>query len=196
MDKSCESATVTCMASDEPFLILGKLYVLTEKLIDKETQRSIQSAMDLYQSGKFSEFYEPRFVWPGIDSINTIYNGTPEKSAARKWIVDMYAVHVAREPDLFPSAQEFPHDFLVDLIKSLITSWARPSTHDALKHKLAETEAEHERSKEYARTKEEECNRLGAVNADLKVSADAAWQKSQRGERDRTTSEPGTEAEG
>lgn len=100
---------------------------------------------------------------PGFESINIIYNGTPDNSAARKWIVDMYAGRVAREPDLFPVAQELSHDFLADLYKKLITSWPRPSAHEALEHKLAETEAlkrklaeteaEYLRNKEYARNR-------------------------------------------
>ena len=107
---------------------------------------------------------------PGFESINIIYNGTPDNSAARKWIVDMYAGRVAREPDLFPSAQELSHDFLADLYKKLITSWPHPSAHEALKHKLAETKAEYLRSKEHAR------NRLKEDHS--------VWQKYLRGERD------------
>lgn len=184
MDESGESTTIARMASDQPFLILGKLYVLTERLIDEKTQSSVRSAMNLYECGEFNEIYEPQLVWPSIDSINIIYNGTPENSAARRWIVDMYVQCVDLESDLFPSAQEFPHDFLIDLIKNVVTSWPRLSTHISLENKLAETEAEHERSKEYARTKEEDCNRLGAVNADLKFRADESWQKFQRAERE------------
>lgn len=104
---------------------------------------------------------------PGIESINIIYNGTLDNSAARKWIVDMYD-SVAREYVLFALPQELPHDFQADLYKKLITSWPHSSTHQALEHKLAETEAKYERSKEYARTKEEELNRLGATNAKVK----------------------------
>jgi DNA repair exonuclease SbcCD ATPase subunit len=107
-----------------------------------------------------------------------------DNNAARKWMIDLYTKCVAEDALLkvLPSAQSLPRDFLSDLIKSVITSWARPSTHAALEARLAQMEAENERSKENARTMEEEYNRLGAVTTHLKARANAVWQRAQRGE--------------
>lgn len=130
---------------------------------------------------------------PGFESINIIYNGTPDNSAARKWIVDMYAGRVAREPDLFPVAQELSHDFLADLYKKLIKSWPRPSAHEALdyklaetealKRKLAETEAEYLRQKGYARNRLQEEYLSGVLQQVQKLKDELRREKDSR-ERD------------
>lgn len=120
---------------------------------------------------------------PGFESINIIYNGTPDNSAARKWIVDMYAGRVAREPDLFPVAQELSHDFLADLYKKLIKSWPRPSAHEALDYKLAETEAEYLRQKGYARDRLQEEYMSGALQQVQKLKDELRREKDSR-ERD------------
>jgi hypothetical protein len=168
------------VAHGDAYLTLSKLYVLAEKLIDETAKTAVLAAMSKHGEGRS----RGTLGCPGFESISIIYNGTPDNSPARKCMLDLYTKCVAEDASLevFPSEQNWPRDFLSDLIKSVITSWARPSTHAALEHRLAQTEAEYERSKENARTWEEEYNRLDAVTAHLKAKAGVACQRAQQGE--------------
>lgn len=63
---------------------------------------------------------DQQLYYPGIDSIQIIYHGTPEDSPAREWLVDVYTKNVTSSFITDKSAM-VPKDFLQDLSVSLLT---------------------------------------------------------------------------
>ena len=120
------SVTLNSVArGDDAYVVLSRLYVLAEKLIDETAKTSILAALSACDGKRDSQ---GAMHCPSFESIKIIYNGTPDDSAARKCIVELYSKCAAKSSilDLFSSTQKLPHDFLSDLIKSVVNVWPLP----------------------------------------------------------------------
>ncbi|KAG9202235.1 hypothetical protein G6514_004673 [Epicoccum nigrum] len=117
------------------YVVLSKLYVLAEKLIDETAKTALLAALSK-RDGKHDS--QGVLHCPGFESINIIYNGTPDDSAARECVVDLYTKSAVKSLvlDLFSSTQRLPHDFLSDLIKSVVNFWPLPQKLEHAERKI------------------------------------------------------------
>lgn len=92
------------------FLPLSHLYVLAEKLLDVTAKNSVLDTM-LLSSRTGNKMY------PGLDSVRAIYEGTPGPCPARKLMVDFYAYRGC--PQKMGEWIKIP-DFADDLINTLL----------------------------------------------------------------------------
>ena len=69
------------------YLLLSKLYVLAEKLLDETTKNTVLDALSACaQETNFATL-------PNHESACVLYDGTTDFSPAREWLVDMYPKH-------------------------------------------------------------------------------------------------------
>jgi len=112
------------------YLLLSKLYVLAEKLLDKTTKHAVLNALSACaQETAFATL-------PDRDSACALYDGTAESSPARPWLVDMYTQH-GTPASLGSMASGYPGEFLEDFAVTMLSARAKPSVHDAVSTKLA-----------------------------------------------------------
>jgi hypothetical protein len=93
---------------------LAELYVLAEKLRDVESKDAVITAMivasrDVQQNGKM--------YYPGPYPISIIYEGTPEKSLARKFLIDCYT---SRDTGIGFRVDDYPKDFQRELLLNVL----------------------------------------------------------------------------
>lgn len=72
--------------------MLGKLFVLAEKLMDDKSKAVI---LDSLAACTLKPRCDGKLYHPGIDAIQIIYDGTPEGGCVRAWLVDVYTQHVS-----------------------------------------------------------------------------------------------------
>lgn len=142
------------------YLALSKLYVLAEKLMDDKAKSTVM--FELFVLGHQTDA-KGMHTHPSLETIWVIYNGTPERSLLRKWLVGVYTDYVGEEAgsELFPHAKDFPHEFLVDLVTSMITFRPLPGLRAAknrMKEELNVTIKELETTESDLNTVEEELN--------------------------------------
>jgi hypothetical protein len=101
---------------------LAKLYVLAEKLQDIDAKNEALTALMLTARTLNTLLNE--------SAVQTIYDGTPTESLARKAIVNMFAVWVGRlDPGhgFVSTVQNYPAEFTVDLLRHVLskrTDWS------------------------------------------------------------------------
>ncbi|KAF3047463.1 hypothetical protein E8E12_007761 [Didymella heteroderae] len=67
------------------YLILSKLYVLAEKLVDETTKQLVLSAIKC--RAEDCSYILQEYCLPELDSVRVIYDGTPASSPARELLV-------------------------------------------------------------------------------------------------------------
>lgn len=102
-------------ASDE-YYSLSRLFVLAEKLIETTTKSLVLAAMTACSQKSVSNHF---LYYPAIDSIQTIYDGTPEGSPARELFVKLYTKH-GDASFLTARSSIVPKDFLYELSVSIL----------------------------------------------------------------------------
>ncbi|PPJ55599.1 hypothetical protein CBER1_03718 [Cercospora berteroae] len=97
------------------WIILAEAYVLGEELIDAKFQDDILAAM------KFKQWYvDHKTIEPLIgDLSNIIYGGTMEDSAARRFLVSLYATRVTKTELVSKKGTLIP-DFVFDVLLAKI----------------------------------------------------------------------------
>lgn len=113
----------------DEYVLLSKLFVLAEKLMDDKSKAVI---LDSLAACALKPRWDGRLYYPGIDAIQIIYEGTPEGSCARAWLVDVYTQHVSSS-FLTEKPNTVPKDFLQDLSISLLTKRSLPKEVEVLK---------------------------------------------------------------
>ncbi|KAJ8115592.1 hypothetical protein OPT61_g2802 [Boeremia exigua] len=107
------------------YLVLGKLYVLAEKLIDEITKHIALTAISSCANEPTNEG-----ICPELDTVRIIYDGTPPNSPARLLLIQLYTDF--GDPSMFEHEGSghhrdcFPKDFLFDLSFSLLDNRALP----------------------------------------------------------------------
>lgn len=104
------------------YVQLSKAYVLGEFLQDINFKDAVLDAMIVKSS---SEASDGQMWFPGGSVIRYIYEGTPESSAARRLLVDMYTYHGDGDW-LKEEANDPPKQFLLDLAIAVLTKRSRP----------------------------------------------------------------------
>jgi hypothetical protein len=128
-------AALNSVARGGAYVILSKLYVLAEKLIDETAKTALLAALSKCDGKHDSQGV---LHCPGFESIDIIYNGTPDDSAARECVVGLYTKCAAKSSilDLFSSTQRLAHDFLSDLIKGVVNFWPLPQKLEHAERKI------------------------------------------------------------
>ncbi|KAI4634342.1 hypothetical protein J4E83_001660 [Alternaria metachromatica] len=95
--------------------VLGRLYVIGEKLQDKATKNSaIKSLLEVaYEKDANGKIYSP-----SIDTITYVYRGTCAGSLGRRLLVDLW-VKISPEY-MAKNAETLPKEFLIDLAVALL----------------------------------------------------------------------------
>jgi hypothetical protein len=101
------------------WMLLCRLYVLAEKLQDAAAKDSAIDAMRDY--AKDARRMDT-MVWDP-EVIRELYDGTPERSPARRLVVDLYAL-LGGQPWLEGKKAELPKDFLYDIAMRMIQTLA------------------------------------------------------------------------
>jgi hypothetical protein len=108
---------------EDTFNMLAKLYVLGEYAQDIVFQNAVFDAM-LWASDS---------IYPSLESLRTIYNGTPPTSTMRKLLIDMTAYQItpasSRIEDLNP---EKDSTIILDLLNAVLKSRPPPGTFEPL----------------------------------------------------------------
>jgi hypothetical protein len=114
--------------------MLSKLFVLAEKLVDEDGKTAILATI----SARSQEPVPDKILhYPAIDSLQIIYEGTPEHSPARELLVTLYTIFVT-SAFVTSKSDVVPKDFLHDLSLSLLTQRPLSKTlKDALDEKKA-----------------------------------------------------------
>jgi hypothetical protein len=97
---------------------LSKLYVLAEKLIDNTTKELVLAAISAHAKEMLSRDLN---CIPPIESVQTIYEGTPEGSPARRLIVQIFTDN-GSPSSLTTEVDDIPKGFLYELSVSLIST--------------------------------------------------------------------------
>ncbi|KAF2827442.1 hypothetical protein CC86DRAFT_264582, partial [Ophiobolus disseminans] len=105
-------------------IVLSKLYVLAEMLMDDNTKNLVLSAM----VAKSNEVYTDGKLWyPGVNCAKIIYEGTREGSPARRLLVEFYTDN--NISNFRATKSEYVlKDFLLDLAINLTET--RPLLHN------------------------------------------------------------------
>lgn len=105
-------------ATDTEYYDLSKLYVLAEMLIDDKTKGLVLAAI-LTRSEQ--PFPNGKLLYPDLQCVKVIYEGTPEESPARRLLVELYTEFIE---DSFTRDElsEIPKDFLCDLSSNMLAS--------------------------------------------------------------------------
>ncbi|KAL6791951.1 hypothetical protein J3E68DRAFT_442661 [Trichoderma sp. SZMC 28012] len=105
---------------------LAKAYALGEFLQDVNFRDAVLDAMLIKSRSKVSE--DGRIWFPGGPAIRYIYEGTPESSAARRLLVDLYTYHGHGDwLKGWAVKDDMPKQFLLDLAIAALTERSRPS---------------------------------------------------------------------
>ena len=100
------------------FVVLAKLFVLAEKLMDVTSKNIILSSMISKRRHKRENATGRAYLVPRLDAVKLLYDGTPVQSPARKLMVDFYT-EIGAKGDagktLSDSKVDIPRDFLFDL---------------------------------------------------------------------------------
>ena len=100
--------------NEKEFATLAAAYTLGEAILDTAFKDTIIDAL----RAKIRPTPSP-YIWHfGGEIIRTIYEGTPEGSMARAFLVNLYTSH-ASEDDLTSATVEAPKDFYVDVAVAL-----------------------------------------------------------------------------
>ncbi|KAH6010119.1 hypothetical protein HBI67_171860 [Parastagonospora nodorum] len=113
---ACGGNDDSSIVADE-YATLSKLFVLAEKLMDEDGKTAILAAISARSQEPFSDKI---LYYPAIDSVQIIYEGTPEHSPARKLLVTLYTNFVTFA-FVTEKSDAVPKDFLHDLSLSLLT---------------------------------------------------------------------------
>ncbi|KAJ4290839.1 hypothetical protein N0V90_010034 [Kalmusia sp. IMI 367209] len=140
-DVQKEFGTVDDNTSDkqfgaDEFLGLCKLFVLAEKLIDSCTKEILLTLM--------KSFFDPLYATnstksPDFESIATIYDGTPEGSPARTFVVQLFTDHV-RKGITLDEHSYLPFEFLYELSSSLLVQRPFKSVFEKQREQLEQQE--------------------------------------------------------
>lgn len=115
----------TCADDDEipgpDFDSLGELYVLGEHLIDTAFQDAVISVLVGLTRKKDQDDVN---YYPGFSTVNIIYEGTTDKSPARRLLVDLHVRHGnenwIKDHCVKNGSDCFNHEFLTDLSQALL----------------------------------------------------------------------------
>ncbi|KAF2751799.1 hypothetical protein M011DRAFT_391532, partial [Sporormia fimetaria CBS 119925] len=99
------------------YLILCKIYVLCEKLLDTSSKDAVLSALEALCKTKFDE----RRVCPDFQCVEAIYNGTPQGNKARMLLASVYAINGDEEvlEKILVSEHQWA-DFSRDLFRAMM----------------------------------------------------------------------------
>jgi hypothetical protein len=96
------------------YLVLGKLYVLCEKLQDRAAKNSVTQAILAVSKEKSAD---GKFDCPCRDTVNIVYQGTCTGSKGRLLMADIWT---GVSPEYIVTLATFlPKDFFVDLAAAL-----------------------------------------------------------------------------
>lgn len=110
-----DDAKETCSVNDKSeWLNLARAYVLGQAVVDINFKDTVIDAM----RAKVKSASGPSIWLVASELVRIIYNGTPEDSPARRFLVDLYHGH-AGEGDMEKGV--FPSDFLFDLTRAALT---------------------------------------------------------------------------
>jgi len=93
---------------------LSKLYVLSEKLQDYRAKVHVLEAFLAVAQEKTAVV---AWIVPGPVAVQTLYNGTPATSVARRLFVDLWTR--TNVSSLSSHCRAMPHDFVCDLVLAL-----------------------------------------------------------------------------
>ena len=114
----------SAMATKGPdeWLELCRIYVLAEYLVDIYAKNKTIDAMYAYLAETLPT--EPMYESPekpfSAESLQVVYDGTPEGSPLRRLCVDLYALHGRKAWLKNAKAEEFPPEFLYDIAVKLL----------------------------------------------------------------------------
>lgn len=113
---------------DQSFTMLAKLYVLGEKLLDRDFQNSVSDALvsatrDERGPRGHGSGYKGR-SFPGPKIIRIVYEGTTTGSPMRRLLTDFYVRHGAGQWIREDGVDKWPQEFLYDLSAALFDKWA------------------------------------------------------------------------
>jgi hypothetical protein len=107
----------------EEYLTLGKLYVLTEKLVDATTKDNI---LDAFLARSQQPADDGSCHFPALDCVALVYDGTPENDPARALLVKFYNDE-GRKGWLEDDKELASKEFLYDLCASMLDKRPRPA---------------------------------------------------------------------
>lgn len=118
-------------------VIIARLYILGEKLLDRKFQDDVMNAMLAVTHDESPHFKENPScrVFPAEDTIAIIYEGTPPSSPMRRLLVDYYVGtgHEERAENWSDRPALINHEFLIDLTKAM---WEKRSLNEPSKLEL------------------------------------------------------------
>ena len=97
------------LPTDNQYETLAKINVLAERLLDRDTKNIIIDTMLSKSQTIIGEHSE--CVFPGLEEICVIYEGTPPFSPARRLMTDLW-VQSGEQSWLTGTSAEAPRDFL------------------------------------------------------------------------------------
>lgn len=109
-------------------MVLSKLYVMAEMLIDQATKDIVVQAMTAKSNEASADGSR---YFPGLNCIQIMYHGTPENSPARCLIVQMYTDNDLDISDA--TSDTIIKDFAIDLAVNLMKNRPIRRVHEQCK---------------------------------------------------------------
>lgn len=149
------------------FVLLSELYVLAEMLMDATTKDIILAAIqaqtnDVGMTGK-------EYI-PDTHAVRIIYQGTPEGSPARQFMVNLYtesAIHVLADT----VSADIPKDFLYDLTRNMMVKRPLPGLYSSLKEDFFSVRIAWKMQKNMLASKEKNLDKLKYAKESLMSEA-------------------------
>ncbi|KAF2660744.1 hypothetical protein K491DRAFT_711638 [Lophiostoma macrostomum CBS 122681] len=108
----------------QEYAVLARVYVLAEMLMDVKSKNLVLDAM----LSKAREEFEGVCYFPRLEMVKIIYEGTPSRSPARKFMVDCWSQITKGSGSLGTSSRDkIPKDFLCDLAITMLDLKADPN---------------------------------------------------------------------
>jgi hypothetical protein len=122
-EKYPDYCTAISQAVEKENAMLGKLYVLCEKIQDRSAKQALLAAFVesiLQERGNGSRCF------PTDDMIHEIYDGTLESDPLREFLVDCY-VYKGHSGWMSSKYDALPHEFLHDVLVGMFKGRAEPA---------------------------------------------------------------------
>lgn len=166
--KESDDLLVTGTAQEQEdgnqYVILSKLYVLAEMLLDDTTKEVVLEAMSAAWKETMTKW--PRY-FPGVPCISLIYNGTLDDSPARRWLIQLYT-HNELELQ-HATSENLPKDFSFDLAVNLLATRPLRVEFEGWKESYLAELGEHAKKDERITMQSQTIATLKAQNKQLKA---------------------------
>lgn len=110
---------------------LGKLYVLCDMLQDDRASNLVISAF--VEISSTLNPYTKKNHHPGRDPVGIVYRNTPASDPLRKYLTELYVFHAEEHWFSTMSANDYPAEFLFDVMAGMARARSKPSAASRLR---------------------------------------------------------------